>query len=455
MGPTSWLTAGQRALFAATGIVAVTAMAWGETAPVHKPSLQDFARPNVIPVPADNPGTPAQVALGASLFVDTRLSRDGSMACVTCHDPAKAFTEGASRGKGIAGETLKRNTPTLWDLAWAQSFFWDGRARTLEQQARGPIEHPLEMAIPLEKVVENLKSDASTLASFRAAYGDEGLSEATVLKALAAYERTLVSPKTRFDRWVEGDAQALTPFEIKGYELFIGRAGCSKCHATWRFTDEGFHDIGLPEGADRGRGEISGLAQMNNAFKTPTLRELVWTAPYMHDGSLGTLAAANDHYFGGIEVRPTNSKDLPVFTPVFTENRLQILAFLKTLSSEEPPQPISLPAEVKPVSAARPVATAEVSQRFQQFVPPAVRITKGQTLMIRNDDERAHAVSILDPRHPFSGDAQEPGQKTELTFVEAGTYQVTCAIHPGEVLTVEVADDGAQAPGAAPEHRSP
>lgn len=436
---TVWQRIGATAL--AAGVVAITGAAVSQALTQKKLTLQDFARPSSVPVPAANPGSAEEIALGAALFVDTRLSRDGSKACISCHDPAKGFTDGESRGKGIAGVALKRNTPTLINLAWGDSFFWDGRAKTLEEQARGPIENPLEMDMPLAKAVENLKADARTVESFTRVFGSEGVTEANTLKALAAYERTIVSPKTRFDSWVEGDEQALTPFEKKGYELFAGRAGCAKCHSGWRFTDEAYHDIGLPSTPDTGRSAISGLPHTDHAFKTPTLRELVWTGPYMHDGSMATIEAANDHYFGGIEnLRTSLSKDLQVLVPVFADQRRQITAFLRTLSSEAPPQPVTLPPKIVETAKPSPVATNEVHEKGTQFTPPAIRLRKGEALSVVNDDDRAHAVLVDDPRLKFSEGVQEPGQNVTLTFPQPGTYVVGSSIHPGMKLTVDVTD---------------
>ncbi len=429
---------GGRAMLAMIALSAAAASAW----PAETPSLDElkrsFARPDAVPMPASNPGTPEEIALGAALFSDARLSRDGSHSCVTCHDPARGFTDGASRGKGVAGVTLKRNTPTLWNLAWASSLFWDGRAATLEAQARGPIEHPLEMDRKLADAVVAMKADPETVKSFTAVFGVEGVTEANVLKALAAYERTLVSPRTRFDRWVEGDESALTDDEIKGFKLFTGRAACSKCHSGWRLTDEAYHDIGLPEGPDKGRGEVAGEPRMSNAFKTPTLRELVWTAPYMHDGSLATLEAANDHYFGGVENRPTISHDVPLITPVSTVQRGWLTAFLKTLSSDTPPAPVALPIKVEARVETTIVAATEVTAGARTFSPAAIRVETGATLTIRNADERTHIFKADDPRVTLSSDVQEPGTALALTFPASGTYTVTCLVQPGMRLTVVV-----------------
>lgn len=428
----------------AGALAMVAAAAWSREPQGIRADLREFARPDAVPVPEANVATPAQVALGAALFNDTRLSRDGSASCATCHDPARSFTDGESRGKGVAGVTLRRNTPSLWNLAWGESLFWDGRAATLEEQARGPIEHPLEMDRKLSDVVPVLKNDPITAAAFNGAFGTGGVTEENILKALAAFERTLVSPRTRFDRWVEGDANALTPTEIKGFELFRGRAGCSKCHSGWRFTDEGYHDIGMPSTADKGRGEIADAPRMDNAFKTPSLRELAWTAPYMHDGSLGTIEAANDHYFGGVEERASISPDIPLIIPVFTAERQAITAFLRTLSSETPPEPISLPQIVQADVRTSAVRASEVTIRGRRFVPAAVRVGKGQSLGIRNEDGRNHELRGEGPGITSSADRIENGGGATLTFARAGSYTVASPIHPGLRLRVEVAEEETQ-----------
>src|SRR5215207_5509970 len=270
-----------------------------------------FARPAAIPAPASNPVTPQKVDLGRALFTDTRLSGDGSMACVTCHDPALSFSDGVARRRGHDGEPLPRRTPSLWNLAWGLTFFWDGRAPRLEAQASGPIENRREMGGDIAKAAARLAADPAMAARFAAAFPDDPrVTEDHIRAALASFERTLVSPKTRFDRWLGGDEATLDAEERSGFGLFVGKAGCVACHKGWRFTDEAFHDIGLA-GADRGRGAALKLAAADHAFKTPSLRERVWTAPYMHDGSLASLEAVVAHYAEGVVRRPTLSADLP------------------------------------------------------------------------------------------------------------------------------------------------
>jgi cytochrome c peroxidase len=261
------------------------------------------------------------------------------------------------------------------------------------------------------------------------------------MKALAAFERTLVSPETRFDRWVRGDDAALDQDELAGLKLFVGKAGCGNCHRGWRFTDEAFHDIGLP-GTDRGRGAVLGVSAADHAFKTPSLRERVWTGPYMHDGSLATFEEVIAHYATGIVERPTLSADLPRGLVLTAEERRQLLAFLGTLSSDDPPRPASLPVRattIGPVSAAVPTST--VGQKDRRFAPGAVLLRLGQTLRIVNDDKRVHNVRIDGPGLSYSADAQNPGDTVTVGFPSAGRYDAICGIHPEMRLTIDVKDD--------------
>jgi cytochrome c peroxidase len=398
-----------------------------------------FARPHTIPAPADNPITPEKVEFGRSLFHDTRLSGTGQIACATCHDPALSFSDGVARRLGHDGEPLPRRTPSLWNLAWGLTFFWDGRAATLEAQVSGPIENPREMGGDIAKATAEMAADPESARRFAAAFPDDPrVTEANIKAALAAFERTLVSPETRFDRWVKGDDTALRPDELAGLKLFVDRAGCVACHKSWRFTDEAFHDIGLTSG-DLGRGDELKLPAANHAFKTPSLRERVWTAPYMHDGSLSTLEEVVAHYADRIIARPTLSADLKRDLKLSAEERAQLVAFLTTLSSDDPPRPAALPAKTQVLGAPEgPVAATEVRQRDRQFQPRAVALKKGQALTVVNDDTRTHNIRIDDPRMPAVSEAQEPGDRVVLGFPEDGQYHVTCGIHPEMRLDVTV-----------------
>jgi cytochrome c peroxidase len=289
------------------------------------------------PAPGHNSLTPEKIALGARLFADARLSGNGKRSCTTCHQPARAFTDGRRRALGLSGASLPRNTPHLWNLAWAKSFFWDGRAPSLEAQVAMPIAAVQEMGGDWPTILRRLEAEPDLVGRFRQAFGGEQpLSQETVLKALASYVRSLVSPATQFDAWVEGDARALRAGELRGFRLFTGKAGCVLCHVGWRFTDDRFHDIGLPS-SDAGRGGVPGGTPGLMAFKTPGLRELTHTAPYMHDGSLPTLDRVVRHYAGGFLARPSLAPHLNRDLRLTARERADLVAFLRTLSSEKGP----------------------------------------------------------------------------------------------------------------------
>src|SRR5262249_40844404 len=184
-----------------------------------------FRRPATVPFPTDNPYAEKKRALGEALFNDKRLSIDGSLACASCHDRAKGFADGKVQGVGVPGRPLKRHTPTLWNLAWASPVFWDGRAHSLEEQVAGPIESPDEMAQPVASVVARLSEDPAMRRAFAEAFPQVPKIDAVNLaKAIATFERTFVSPVTRFDRWVDGENAALSDREIAGFRLFTGKA---------------------------------------------------------------------------------------------------------------------------------------------------------------------------------------------------------------------------------------
>ena len=327
--PTLWLGAGL--YLAAAGIGALAGAQSIETA---SPWRSFFQRPAALPPdPADNPTTPDKIALGARLFADSRLSGSGKRSCASCHQPERAFTDGRRKARGLSGAPLRRNTPALWNLAWSKQYFWDGRAPSLEAQVRGPIEDPDEMAGHWPTILARLQVDADLSARFRAVFADEPpISQQTVVKALAAYVRSLISPSTRFDAWIEGDARALSAAEVRGFRLFTGKAGCVLCHAGWRFTDDRFHDIGL-RGRDPGRGAVPGGTPGLAAFKTPSLRDVARTAPYMHDGSLPDLAAVLAHYTGTFVRRPSLASNMNRRLRLSAQERADLIAFLGTLSS--------------------------------------------------------------------------------------------------------------------------
>jgi len=296
-----------------------------------------YRRPGSIPFPADNRYTPERERLGRTLFFDPRLSRSGWIACATCHNPGFSWGDALPRAIGHGMKTLDRRTPTILNLAWAEAAFWDGRAATLEEQALGPIEAPGEMSMPLGEMLSRIRAIPGYRHLFTVAYPDEGITKETVAKAIATFERTVVSAEAPFDRWVRGKEDAISDAARRGFVLFNTKARCNTCHSDWRFTDDSFHDIGLPT-RDRGRGEIlEGIEVMEHAFKTPTLRNVDHRGPYMHDGSLATLEEVIDLYDRGGQVkRPSLSREIRPLHLTARE-KADLVAFLKTLTSADPP----------------------------------------------------------------------------------------------------------------------
>jgi cytochrome c peroxidase len=296
------------------------------------------------------------------------------------------------------------------------------------------------MGSSLENGVARLSRHDSYVQAFAQAFPqDRQISPGNIAKALSAYERTLVSPPTRFDRWVAGETAALTPSEVNGFAIFTGKGRCINCHTGFAFTDHGFYDIGMPS-EDAGRGPIVGLPVATHAFKVPTLRELAWTAPYMHDGSIGTLDDIIRIYeMGGIE-RPTRSRDLPQNLRLTDDERNDLIAFLLSLSSDEPPKPSTEAwvGNTEPPRPQPPADTTVVSQINKLFKPSRVRIKAGQTLTILNDDTRTHNLRIYSPSLDYNSGAQEPKETITIPFRDPGTFEAFCGIHPSMRLSIEV-----------------
>lgn len=308
-----------------------------------------------VALPADNPLTAEGVALGRLLFHDPRLSRDGRVSCASCHDPARAFADpGKAVSTGIDGRPGTRNAMPLFNLAWAPALFWDGRAPTLRRQVLEPIQHPDEMGQPLPQAVAALATDAALVARFQRAMGGPVTAERIGL-ALEQYLLTLVSQDSKFDRAMQG-GEPLTAQERRGFELFITEhdprlglrgADCFHCHGGALFTNQQFLDNGLPDGAprglhrrlglpDTGRAQVTGQASDRLRFRTPSLRNVAVTAPYMHDGRLRTLEDVIEHYDHGVERRPGLDPNLAKHPPqglgLSREDKAALVAFLKTLT---------------------------------------------------------------------------------------------------------------------------
>jgi cytochrome c peroxidase len=298
--------------------------------------LSDFARPRSVPASRSNPTTPEKVVLGQMLFFDPRLSGSGVISCASCHNPALGWSDALPKGLGHMGGRLARRTPTILNVAYGEPYFWDGRAATLEDQAKGPLTSAKEMDMPAELAVARVVSIPGYVSAFDRAFPGKPVSLDTIAAALASYERTIVSSSAPFDQWVAGDEHAISPSAQRGFALFNGKANCAVCHAGWRMSDDGFHDIGISDG-DRGRAAVSpGIVQLEYAFKTPTLRNINQRAPYMHDGSISTLAAVIDHYDHGFEHRPSLDTQMHPLG-LTTDEKTDLLAFLNTLTSVDAP----------------------------------------------------------------------------------------------------------------------
>jgi cytochrome c peroxidase len=295
-----------------------------------------YRRPDSIPFPQDNPYTLEKVTLGKRLYFDTRLSAANLLSCASCHNPAFGWGDGLPKGVGHGMKQLARRSPTIVNAAFGQVFMWDGRAASLEEQALGPIVADAEMNLPIEQLIPKLKSIPEYPPLFQAAFPKEGLTPDSTAKALATYERTVVSGRTPFDAWIEGDETATSEEAKRGFMLFNTKAGCAQCHSGWNFTDDSFHDIGLAD-SDIGRGKyLPQVIKMAHAFKTPGLREITRRGPYMHDGSLPTLEAVMDHYSNGGISRPSRSAQIDALGLTKREKN-DLVAFMKSMTGDNEP----------------------------------------------------------------------------------------------------------------------
>lgn len=300
-------------------------------------------RPNIplgldayMPIPEDNPLTPEKVALGKKLFNDRILSRDRSISCATCHNPRRTFTDGRPVSVGVFGRKGPRNVPALVNRGYGKAFFWDGRAASLEEQALQPIENPNEFGHSVSEVIARLNSHPEYPPQFRVAFGWE-VNAADLARALASYVRTILSGDAPADRFFAGDRDVFSPEARRGLDVFRGKGNCTACHIGPTFSDEQFHNTGVawrPEVSgllDAGRFAVSGKETDRGAFKTPTLRHVAETAPYMHDGSLVTLEEVVEFYNRGGRPNPHLDGEIRPLG-LIGEEKHALIAFLKSLS---------------------------------------------------------------------------------------------------------------------------
>jgi cytochrome c peroxidase len=294
-------------------------------------------------IPTENPPTENTVALGKRLFFDKRLSSDGNISCATCHNPRFGFADPRPVSRGVEGKRGTRNSPTILNAAYLPAHFWDGRAVTLEEQALGPIANPVEMDQTTDQLLAALTSDATYVAQFDKAFGPGGVTIERLQKAISSFERTLLTGNSPFDRYqFGGEKNALSPAAIRGLAVFTDkkRGNCSVCHTIDKthalFTDGKFHNLGV--GMDE-KGELRDLGRYDQtkaeadrgAFKTPTLRNIAQTAPYMHDGSQKTLRDVIDFYVGGGNSNPHLDKEMRELK-LSQQERADLVAFLESLT---------------------------------------------------------------------------------------------------------------------------
>lgn len=284
--------------------------------------------------PADNPITEASVTMGKELFFDKRLSRDGTISCASCHFPELAFSDTLPRSLGVDGLPGMRNAPPLTNLAWHSGYFRDGGVPTLEQQVIAPIHDPLEMDFSITRAAADLRNLEPYATLSRRAYG-KPMEAWELSRAIATYERTLVSGWSRYDRYLNGDASALTASEQHGLELFRSEAfNCTGCHDGFDLSDHGYHNLGqYLSYADPGRERITLQPSDIGKFKTPSLRNIALTAPYMHDGSLTTLDAVLDFFATGGLPHANRDPEMQSFA-LSPEEKADMIAFLRALTDE-------------------------------------------------------------------------------------------------------------------------
>jgi len=315
----------------------LTTAAVPRTAPASIAELKaQYRRPETIPFPKDNPYTVEKAVLGKKLYFDTRLSAANLLSCASCHSPGYGFGDGQARGVGHNMKQLGRRSPTIVNAAFGEIFMWDGRAGSLEEQALGPIRADVEMNLPIDQLLAKLKAIPEYAPLFKAAFPKDGMTPDNIAKSIATYERTVVSGRAPFDAWIEGNDKAISEDAKRGFALFNGKGGCQNCHSGWNFTDDSFHDIGLSD-ADIGRGKLlPNIVKMQQAFKTPGLREITRRGPFMHDGSVATLEAVIEHYNDGGINRPSRSELIKPLG-LSAQEKTDLVAFMKTLTSNMDP----------------------------------------------------------------------------------------------------------------------
>jgi cytochrome c peroxidase len=270
---------------------------------VHSLGPQRLSSLPPVPIPPDNPQTSRKIQLGKELYFDTRLSKDNTISCSTCHDPAMGWSDKGPTSVGIKGQRGTRRAPPVSNAAYSPLQFWDGRSPSLEEQSKGPIENPVEMGNTHEVMIQTVDQIPGYVEEFKIVYGTTPLTVDQIADAIGAFERTVVTTDSPFDRFVNGDVDALTKLEKQGLEIFNGKGHCTACHWGGHFSDGRFHNLGVaqadPAKPDNGRFVVTKNPKDMDAFKTPTVRDAALRAPYMHNGIEKTLEDVVQFYNRG------------------------------------------------------------------------------------------------------------------------------------------------------------
>jgi cytochrome c peroxidase len=310
-------------------LLAVSSLFAADNIPVTHPLMVPKGLKDLT-IPADNPLTVEKIELGKILFFDPRLSVDNTVSCSTCHNPKSGWSNGEAFATGVRGQKGGRSAPTVINSGYQSFQFWDGRAWQLEGQALGPIQNPIEMDMKLDDLVVKLNKIEGYRERFQKVFGTDVTSDG-IAKAISSFERTVLSGDAPFDRFKAGDKTALSDAAQRGFKIYSNKGHCSACHTGPNFTDGAFHNLGVSFNAkekDPGRFSESKQVGDTGAFKTPTLREIGRTAPYMHDGSLKTLEDVVDYYNKGGTTNP--HLDEEIFPLKLTkEEAADLITFLK------------------------------------------------------------------------------------------------------------------------------
>ena len=434
-----------------------------------------WLRPEIVPAPINNATTPVRVELGRNLFFDPRLSLLNSMSCANCHNPSLGWSDGLPTAVGNNMKILDRATPTLVNTAYNKIQMWDGRFRTLEDQATGPITADGEMNQNLDELILELGAIPGYVSLFEAAYPGEGINKATISKGLAAYQRTIVSNDAPFDRWQKGDEKAVDASVKRGFQVFKDKGRCDTCHGGFNFTDDSFHNLGLKGSIDPGRYAKVAVQAMRGAFKTPTLRDIALTGPYMHDGRYETLEEVINHYDrGGDKVDNVSEQiqklglstqekaDLLAFMHALTGAPMQVVmpqlpnrvkgARIKAVAFSKPvPEQVSAPVKkvLAPsprsveLASAGPAAKYEILQNDKLFFfkgkqVVTMKLQAGDTVQFHNEDKVFHNLYSVSEAKTFDLGAMRKGDIRKMTFEQRGDVEVQCAIHTDMMLVLDV-----------------